>query len=133
MRKQCGIYILFEIDKKEVEDVDCIFCKIAGHEIPAGVVYEDDDVIAFKDINPQAPIHLLIVPKKHVASIMEINAGNEDVISKIVKAAQNLARQNNIDSKGFRLVVNTGNDGGQTVNHLHFHLLGGRFMTWPPG
>lgn len=133
MRKQCGIYILFEIDKKEVEDVDCIFCKIAGHEIPAGVVYEDDDVIAFKDINPQAPIHLLIVPKKHVASIMEINDGNEDVISKIVKAAQNLARQNNIDSKGFRLVVNTGNDGGQTVNHLHFHLLGGRFMTWPPG
>ncbi|WP_422444130.1 histidine triad nucleotide-binding protein [Thermoanaerobacterium sp. DL9XJH110] len=113
--------------------MDCIFCKIAGHEIPAGVVYEDDDVIAFKDINPQAPIHLLIVPKKHVASIMEINAGNEDVISKIVKAAQNLARQNNIDSKGFRLVVNTGNDGGQTVNHLHFHLLGGRFMTWPPG
>lgn len=133
MRKQCGIYILFEIDKKEVEDVDCIFCKIAGHEIPAGVVYEDEDVIAFKDINPQAPIHLLIVPKKHVASIMEINDDNKDIVNKIVKAAQNLARQNNIDSKGFRLVVNTGNDGGQTVNHLHFHLLGGRFMTWPPG
>jgi histidine triad (HIT) family protein len=124
---------LFEIDKKEVEDVDCIFCKIAGHEIPAGVVYEDEDVIAFKDINPQAPIHLLIVPKKHVASIMEINDDNKDIVNKIVKAAQNLARQNNIDSKGFRLVVNTGNDGGQTVNHLHFHLLGGRFMTWPPG
>lgn len=113
--------------------MDCIFCKIAQHEIPSNTVYEDDDVIAFKDINPQAPIHLLIVPKKHLASIMEINDQNGEILNKIIRTAQNLARQNNIDNKGFRLVVNTGDDGGQTVGHLHFHLLGGRFMTWPPG
>ncbi|HHW01542.1 MAG TPA: histidine triad nucleotide-binding protein [Thermoanaerobacterales bacterium] len=113
--------------------MDCIFCKIIQHEIPANTVYEDDEVIAFKDINPQAPIHLLIVPKEHVASIMEINDDNREILNKIIQVAQNLARQNNIDNKGFRLVVNTGDDGGQTVKHLHFHLLGGRFMTWPPG
>lgn len=113
--------------------MDCIFCKIAKHEIPANTVYEDEDVIAFKDINPQAPIHLLIVPKEHVASIMEITEDNKEIVNKIIKVAQNLAQQNNIDNKGFRLVVNTGDDGGQTVKHLHFHLLGGRFMTWPPG
>lgn len=113
--------------------MDCIFCKIVKHEIPANTVYEDDEVIAFKDINPQAPIHLLIVPKEHVASIMEIDDDNSEILNKIIRVAQNLARQNNIDNKGFRLVVNTGDDGGQTVKHLHFHLLGGRFMTWPPG
>jgi len=113
--------------------VECIFCKIVKKEIPAAVVYEDEDVLAFKDINPQAPIHLLIIPKKHLGSIMEVDEENSDVIPKIVKVAQNLAKENNIDKKGFRLVVNTGDDGGQTVHHLHFHLLGGRFMTWPPG
>lgn len=113
--------------------MDCIFCKIAAHEIPTEAVYEDDYVIAFKDINPQAPVHLLIVPKKHIESIMEIEEENLEIISNVIKAAQNLARQNNIDKKGFRIVVNTGSEGGQTVNHLHFHLLAGRFMTWPPG
>ncbi|MFO7152224.1 MAG: histidine triad nucleotide-binding protein [Bacillota bacterium] len=113
--------------------MECIFCKIVKKEIPAAVVYEDEDVLAFKDINPQAPIHLLIIPKKHLGSIMEVDEENSDVIPKIVKVAQNLAKENNIDKKGFRLVVNTGDDGGQTVHHLHFHLLGGRFMTWPPG
>jgi len=113
--------------------MDCLFCKIAKHEIPANVVYEDEDIIAFKDINPQAPVHLLIVPKEHVASIMEITEDKKEIVNKIVKVAQNLAQQNNIDNNGFRLVVNTGDDGGQTVKHLHFHLLGGRFMTWPPG
>ncbi|SHM05680.1 histidine triad (HIT) family protein [Caldanaerovirga acetigignens] len=113
--------------------MECVFCKIAKKEIPASVVYEDEDVIAFKDINPQAPIHLLIIPKNHLSSIMEVDENNGDLVKKIVKVAQSLARENNIDKKGFRLVVNTGDDGGQTVHHLHFHLLGGRFMTWPPG
>lgn len=113
--------------------MDCLFCKIAKHEIPSNVVYEDEDVIAFKDINPQAPVHLLIVPKEHVASIMDITEDKKEIVNKIVKVAQNLAQQNNIDNNGFRLVINTGDDGGQTVKHLHFHLLGGRFMSWPPG
>ncbi|TYP54979.1 histidine triad nucleotide-binding protein [Thermosediminibacter litoriperuensis] len=113
--------------------MDCIFCRIARKEVPAAVVYEDGDILAFKDINPQAPIHLLIIPKQHLTSIMDIDDSNGDIVKKIIKVAKNLARENNIDNKGFRLVVNTGNDGGQTVHHLHFHLLGGRFMTWPPG
>ena len=113
--------------------MDCVFCKIVNKEIPAKVIYEDEEVLAFYDINPQAPIHLLMVPKKHIASIMEIDEDNAKILKRIAKVAQELARQNNIDKKGFRLVVNTGEEGGQTVNHLHFHLLGGRFMTWPPG
>ncbi|MGI6485087.1 MAG: histidine triad nucleotide-binding protein [Thermoanaerobacterales bacterium] len=113
--------------------LDCIFCKIASHEIPSDVVYEDDYVIAFKDINPQAPVHLLIVPKKHLESVMDIREEDSIILNKIIQVAQHLARQNNIDKKGFRIVVNTGEEGGQTVNHLHFHLLAGRFMTWPPG
>lgn len=113
--------------------MDCVFCKIINKEIPAKVVYEDEEVIAINDINPQAPIHLLLIPKKHIASIMEINKDNAEILDRITKVAQHLARESNIDKKGFRLVVNTGEEGGQTVNHLHFHLLGGRFMTWPPG
>lgn len=113
--------------------LDCIFCKIAGHEIPTKAVYEDEDVIVFQDINPQAPIHLLIVPKKHLKSIMEIKDEDTQLLHKIIKVAQNLAKKYNINESGFRLVVNTGDDGGQTVAHLHFHLLGGRFMKWPPG
>ena len=113
--------------------MDCIFCKIINKEIPAKVAYEDDNVVAFHDINPQAPIHLLIVPKKHITSVMEIDDEENLLLGDIILTAQNLARENNLDKKGFRLVVNTGEEGGQTVNHLHFHLLGGRFLTWPPG
>jgi len=113
--------------------MDCVFCKIINKEIPAKIAYDDDQVIAFHDINPQAPIHLLIIPKKHIASIMEIDEENGGLLKEIVRVAQNLAKENNIDKKGFRLVVNTGEEGGQTVQHLHFHLLGGRFLTWPPG
>jgi len=113
--------------------MDCIFCKIINKEIPAKVAYEDDNVVAFHDINPQAPIHLLIVPKKHITSVMEIEDEENLLLGDIILTAQNLARENNLDKKGFRIVVNTGEEGGQTVNHLHFHLLGGRFLTWPPG
>lgn len=113
--------------------MDCVFCKIINKEIPAKIAYEDDQVIAFHDINPQAPIHLLIVPKKHIPSIMDIDQENSELLKGIVRVAQELAKENKIDEKGFRLVVNTGEEGGQTVQHLHFHLLGGRFLTWPPG
>lgn len=113
--------------------MDCIFCKIINKEIPAKVAYEDEDVLAFHDINPQAPIHLLIIPKQHIASIMEINKEDDGLLNKVIMVAQKLAKQNNIDTKGFRIVVNTGDDGGQTVSHLHFHILGGRSLAWPPG
>ncbi len=113
--------------------MDCIFCKIVEKKIPSEIVYEDEQIMAFKDADPQAPIHLLIIPKKHIASIMEVDKDDVAVINQIVKVAQLLVRQNNLDKKGFRLVLNTGKEGGQTVNHLHFHLIGGRFMTWPPG
>ena len=113
--------------------MDCIFCKIINKEIPAKVAYEDDNVVAFHDINHQAPIHLLIVPKKHITSVMEIDDEENLLLGDIILTAQNLARENNLEEKGFRVVVNTGEEGGQTVNHLHFHLLGGRFLTWPPG
>lgn len=113
--------------------MDCIFCKIASHEIPADLIYEDKDIVAFKDANPQAPIHLLIVPKKHIKSILDISDEDEKLVSKIVRVAQKLAEDLDLTSKGFRLVVNTGDDGGQSVAHLHVHLLGGRSMKWPPG
>jgi len=113
--------------------MDCVFCKIINKEIPAKIVYEDEDLIAINDANPQAPIHLLLIPKQHLKSIMEINDENAQILEQIIKLAQKLAGEFWIDEKGFRLVVNTGNDGGQTVPHLHFHLLGGRFMKWPPG
>jgi histidine triad (HIT) family protein len=112
---------------------DCIFCKIAKKEIPSNIVYEDDRVIAFKDVNPQAPVHILIIPKIHLTSLMDINEENSDLVSHIAIVTKKIAAEYNIDQKGFRLVNNCGKEGGQTVFHLHFHLLGGRMMTWPPG
>lgn len=113
--------------------MDCIFCKIANKEMSAEIAYEDEDVIAFYDINPQAPIHLLVVPKNHITSIMEIPQENDGLLNKIITVAQKLAKEKDLDTKGFRIVVNTGEDGGQTVPHLHFHILGGRSLSWPPG
>lgn len=112
---------------------DCIFCKIINGEIPGDKVYEDDKVIAINDIDPQAPVHILIMPKEHIKSIMEINEDNADILSYIFKVATQLAVDKGIAEEGFRIVNNCGKEGGQTVDHIHFHLLGGRFMTWPPG
>jgi len=112
---------------------DCIFCKIAAKEIPSTVVYEDDTVFAFKDINPVAPVHILLIPKQHISSALEINEENADLISKIFMVAQKLAKELGIDKNGFRIVNNCGKDGGQTVGHLHFHVLAGRELGWPPG
>ncbi|HAG44127.1 MAG TPA: histidine triad nucleotide-binding protein [Clostridium sp.] len=112
---------------------DCIFCKIINGEIPCNKVYEDDKVLAFKDINPEAPIHVLLIPKIHIASINDLNHQDSHLISHRFLTIQNIAKELGIDESGYRVVTNTGKDGGQTVNHMHFHLLAGRSLNWPPG
>lgn len=111
---------------------DCLFCKIIKGEIPGEFLYEDNDLVAFKDISPQAPVHLLIVPKEHILSANDINTENSHLIGKVYELAAKLARDMNLE-KGYRIVNNCGQDGGQTVGHIHFHLLAGRQLLWPPG
>ncbi len=113
--------------------VDCLFCKIINKEINSDILFEDDDVLAFKDINPQAPIHFLIVPKKHISTINDLQQEDEKITGKMILIAQSLAKQENIHEKGYRLVFNCNSEGGQEVYHIHLHLLGGRPMQWPPG
>ena len=113
--------------------MDCLFCKIIAGEIPSAKVYENDKVYAFRDISPEAPVHVLIVPKAHIASANELTAENADVITDIFLAAKEIAAQEGIAEGGYRIVNNCGEDGGQTVQHLHFHMLGGRSLAWPPG
>ena len=110
----------------------CIFCKIASGEIPATKVYEDDTVVAFNDLEPQAPTHILIIPKMHIASADEITAENSAVVAHIFEVAAKIAKEQGL-SNGYRIVNNCGADGGQTVKHLHFHLMGGRQFGWPAG
>lgn len=105
---------------------DCIFCKIIKKEIPSSIVYEDDEIIAFKDVNPVAPVHILVIPKKHIESLLELEQEDEMVIGRIYTVINKIAKQEKIDEKGFRVIVNCGEDGGQEVKHLHFHLLGGK-------
>ena len=112
--------------------MDCIFCKIASGEIPSTKVYEDDTVVAFNDLDPKAPSHILIIPKDHISSMMDINESNSGVISHIYGVIANLGKLPEF-AGGFRVVCNCGDDGGQTVGHLHFHMLGGRSLSWPPG
>lgn len=112
---------------------DCIFCKIAAKEIAVELLYEDVEVMAFRDINPQAPVHVLIIPKKHIASLLEMSNEDDTLLIRMHRVVRQLAKELGVAAEGFRLVVNTRDNGGQTVQHLHFHLLGGRFMTWPPG
>ncbi|MDQ2832733.1 MAG: histidine triad nucleotide-binding protein [Acidobacteriota bacterium] len=111
---------------------DCLFCKIVDGTIPANRAYEDECCIAFPDINPQAPTHMLLIPKRHIASHAEALAEDTATLGQLMAAAAKVAREHELDG-GYRIVVNTGEDGGQTVNHLHVHLLGGRRMSWPPG
>ncbi len=107
----------------------CIFCQIVEGKIPSDNLYNDDDVLAFRDINPQAPVHILIIPKKHIASIAEITKKDEALINKIVRVANELAEKEGVSEKGYRLVTNCREQGGQLVEHLHFHLLGGRQLS----
>ena len=112
---------------------DCIFCKIASKQIPVQPVYEDEHVIAFPDINPAAPVHVLVIPKKHIASLAEVKPGDEKLMGALLTALPCIASILGIADEGYRTVINTKDNGGQTVYHLHCHLLGGRFMNWPPG
>ncbi len=110
---------------------NCVFCKIVRGEIPVKLIYQNDDFIAFRDANPQAPIHVLVVPKRHSETILEMKDAHE--LGQAMLAVQEIAKLLNLQDEGFRLVVNTLENGGQTVPHTHLHLLGGRFMQWPPG
>jgi histidine triad (HIT) family protein len=111
----------------------CLFCGVIEGKIPANLVYQDERVVAFKDINPQAPVHILIIPRKHVAGVLDIVPEDHALIGVIFEVAARLAREHGIANSGFRVVVNSGSDAGQSVFHLHYHLLGGRRMGWPPG
>lgn len=110
-----------------------IFDKIITKEIPADIVYEDNDILAFKDINPQAPIHILIIPKKKISTVNDIEMEDVELSGKLIYRAKQLAKEFNIDKQGYRLVFNCNKNGGQEVYHLHLHLLGGRKLNWPPG
>lgn len=112
---------------------DCLFCKIAAGDIPSERVYADEHVYAFRDINPQAPTHILVIPRKHISSINDADETDEAVLGKLLLCARRIAAQENIDRDGFRLVMNTGEHGGQTVFHIHLHVIGGRSLSWPPG
>lgn len=113
--------------------MDCIFCKIANKEIPSTIVYEDDELIAFHDANPEAPVHILVIPKKHITSLDAATPEDEQLLGRILLTIQKIARGQGIAEAGYRVVNNCGEMGGQTVFHLHFHLLGGREMLWPAG
>jgi len=112
---------------------ECIFCKIVNRQIPSEIVYEDEHVCAFKDINPTAPVHILVVPKQHIESLNHVDDSHKELIGHVFVVAKELSDKFGVKEKGFRVVVNCGEDGGQTVNHLHFHLLGGRKFSWPAG
>lgn len=111
----------------------CIFCKIAKKEIPSEIIFEDDLILAFKDINPQSPSHILIIPKEHYPSLNEIPEEKKEILSHILMNIKKIAQQTGASEKGYRVVLNTGKNAGQEVFHVHFHLLSGRRMTWPPG
>jgi len=111
----------------------CLFCKIIKKEIPSSIVFENENILAFNDINPQAPIHILLIPKEHVASLNEIPEEKKDILSDLLLRARQIAEEKGIAQTGYRLVLNTEKDSGQEVFHVHLHLLGGRRMSWPPG
>ena len=112
---------------------NCIFCKIARGEIPGDIVYEDEDCVAFRDINPQAPTHVLVIPRKHIEGLAEMEPEDQELLGKLAAVAAKVAEQEGLNDSGYRVVINWGADGGMAVPHLHLHVLGGRKMSWPPG
>jgi histidine triad (HIT) family protein len=112
---------------------NCIFCKISEGQIPCKKAYEDERILAFHDITPQAPVHILIIPREHIESVSRLEKANMDIVAEMTETAKKLAKEYGVEQTGFRLVINTGSDGGQSVGHLHMHLLGGRSLAWPPG
>ena len=113
--------------------MSCLFCKIINREIPASIVYEDDRVLAFNDINPQASTHVLVVPKRHIPTLNDLQADDDGIVGELVRRAAAIATERGIDAGGYRTVFNTNRDAGQTVFHIHLHLIGGRSLAWPPG
>lgn len=113
--------------------MSCIFCKIVAGEIPSEILYQDDDVICFRDVAPQAPTHMLVIPRKHIGSIAELEEHDTTLAGKILVTATQMAREQGISESGYRVAMNCGDEGGQTVGHIHMHVLGGRQMGWPPG
>jgi histidine triad (HIT) family protein len=111
----------------------CLFCRIINREIPASIVYEDERVIAFDDINPQAPTHVLVVPKRHIATLNDLQPDDDGIVGELARRAAAIARERGVEAGGYRTVFNTNRDAGQTVFHIHLHLLGGRALGWPPG
>lgn len=112
---------------------DCLFCKFVSGEIKPDIVYEDDQVLAFRDLNPQAPTHVLVVPKRHISTLNDLSADDAELVGNLYLAARQVARQEGIDEAGYRTVINCNELAGQSVFHIHLHLLGGRAMAWPPG
>ena len=115
------------------ESRSCVFCRIAGGELPAQIVHETDELIAFADLNPQAPTHILVIPRRHIRAVDALDPGDAEIAGKLLIAAARVAERVGMGETGYRVVANVGEDGGQTVPHLHLHLLGGRPMSWPPG
>jgi histidine triad (HIT) family protein len=112
---------------------DCLFCRIIQGSIPAKIVYQDEHTLAFDDINPQAPVHALVISKQHVPSVHDLEESDQALLGRLLITCNKVAKDKGLSDRGFRLVVNTGKDGGQTVSHVHFHILGGRHLGWPPG
>ena len=117
----------------KIDMSDCLFCKIVSGEIPCDKIYENDKLIAFRDIDPKAPTHILIIPKKHIRSINELDIIDQNLAGEILLTAKEIAKIENIKSSGYRTIFNTNSDGGQTVYHIHMHVMGGRQLHWPPG
>ena len=116
-----------------MSSADCLFCKIVAGDIPAEIIYETDSSIAFRDVNPKAPTHVLIIPREHIATINDLNAGNEATVGDLYMAAKSIAAEEGLADDGYRVVMNCNEAAGQTVFHIHLHLLGGRSLGWPPG
>jgi histidine triad (HIT) family protein len=116
-----------------MSEKDCLFCRILSGDIPADIVYESDTAVAFRDVNPQAPTHVLVIPRKHIATINSLRAEDQSLVGSLYLAAQEIAHQEGIADDGYRTVMNCNTAAGQTVFHLHLHVLGGRTMSWPPG
>lgn len=125
--------MLERADSVIVFAMSCLFCKIINREIPASIVYEDDQLLAFNDIHPQAPTHVLIVPKKHIATLNDLQEEDATLVGTLVRRAAAIAKERGIDAVGYRTVFNTNRDAGQTVLHIHLHVIGGRSLGWPPG
>ena len=116
-----------------MSEQDCLFCKVLNGDIPADIVYESDSAIAFRDINPQAPTHVLVIPRKHVATINDLDEENQEIVGSLYLAAKDIARAEGLSDEGYRVVMNCNEGAGQSVFHIHLHLLGGRALSWPPG